>query len=213
MRTFRHAAMVEGTVYCAGQGLALQWRTPEGAHLFSDFFDWLNHQPQGTASFIGTLAGSTFGFLALLAGALFNARLNRLTDDRLRDHDLFVVATALYAELRLIKEMMLANIETLREPNSGDGYFVPLLKVQLLPELLHKIGLLKAEVIMAVTSAYIMIGQDKRELLMLGGETPETAGDEQVWLLKRHGPTLIKMNTVKAGVIDTALKALAPYLK
>ena len=27
---------------------------------------------------------------------------------------------------------------------------------------------------MAVTSAYIMIGQDKRELLMLGGETPET---------------------------------------
>ena len=77
--------------------------------MFSDFFIWLNQQPQGTASFIGTLAGSTIGFLALLAGAMFNARLNRRRDDRLRDQDRTSLATALYAELKQFRDGWIAD--------------------------------------------------------------------------------------------------------
>lgn len=68
--------------------------------MVSDFFVWLNQQPQGTASFIGTLAGSTLGFLALLAGALFNAHLNRSRDNRLRDNDRRVLADGTLCRIR-----------------------------------------------------------------------------------------------------------------
>jgi hypothetical protein len=39
---------------------------------------------ESTMQFLGTLTGSLLGLLAILAGALFNAHLNRARDDRLR---------------------------------------------------------------------------------------------------------------------------------
>lgn len=89
----------------------------------SGFFVWLNQQPPGTASFIGAMAGSTLGFLALLAGAPFSARLNRLRDDRQRQHERTALATALCAELQLIREILVENCMVVGEPNQGDGFF------------------------------------------------------------------------------------------
>jgi hypothetical protein len=89
----------------------------------SGFFVWLNQQPPGTASFIGAMAGSTLGFLALLAGAPFNARLNRLRDDRQRQHVRTALATALCAELQLTREILVENCAVAGEPNQGDGFF------------------------------------------------------------------------------------------
>jgi hypothetical protein len=91
----------------------------------SGFFVWLNQQPAGTASFIGTLAGSALGFCALLAGALFNAHLNHRRDDRQRQQERTALATALYAELELIREILLENCKTLQEPTQAEGFFVP----------------------------------------------------------------------------------------
>jgi hypothetical protein len=51
--------------------------------MFEEFWKWLATLPAGSASFVGTLTGSSFGLLAILIGALFNARLNRSRDDRL----------------------------------------------------------------------------------------------------------------------------------
>jgi hypothetical protein len=67
--------------------------------MLEDFWKWLATLPPSSASFMGTLAGSGLGLLALLAGALFNARLNRKQDDRLREEDRIALASTLYAEL------------------------------------------------------------------------------------------------------------------
>src|SRR5690348_14897307 len=93
--------------------------------MIADFFSWLKQQPQGTASFIGTLAGSSLGFLALLAGALFNAHLNRRRDDRQRQQDRAAVAAALYGELQLTRENLLSNAELLRQGASEQGFLLP----------------------------------------------------------------------------------------
>lgn len=55
---------------------------------------------------IGSLVGSLFGLLAILGGALYNARLNRERDDRLRNEETRSVATALKAEMASIKNML-----------------------------------------------------------------------------------------------------------
>lgn len=47
------------------------------------FWDWLTALPSGAAGFLGTLAGSTLGLLALILGALLNASLNRKRDDQI----------------------------------------------------------------------------------------------------------------------------------
>lgn len=46
-------------------------------------------------------------------------------------------------------------------------FFVPSPTVQIMPELMDRIGLLKSETIKAVTAAYPVIGQSRRELVML----------------------------------------------
>jgi hypothetical protein len=180
--------------------------------MHSGFFVWLNQQPTGTASFMGTLAGSTLGFCALSAGALFNAHLNRRRDDRQRRQDRTALATALSAELQLIREILLDNCDTLRDPNQGDGFFVPSPAVQIMPKLIDRMGLLSAETIKAVTSAYLVIGQYRRELLTLGAAKLQNPDNDQLWLPVGHASNVIRMNTVKADFISVALKALEPYL-
>jgi hypothetical protein len=181
--------------------------------MLSGFFVWLNQQPIGTASFLGTLAGSTLGFCALIAGALFNAYLNRHRDDRQRRQECTALATALSAELQLIREILLDNCKTLQDPVQGDGFFVPAPAVQIMPKLIDRMGLLKAETIKAVTSAYLVIGQYRRELLMLGAAKLQNPDSDQLWLPVAHGPNVIRMNTVKADYISVAVKSLDPYLE
>ncbi len=48
---------------------------------------------------LGTLIGSSLGLIAILAGALFNAQLNRKRDDLLRENDASALRAALIAEL------------------------------------------------------------------------------------------------------------------
>jgi hypothetical protein len=181
--------------------------------MLSEFFDWLSRQPVGTASFLGTLAGSALGFCALIAGALFNAYLNRRRDDRLRWQDRTALATALSAELQLVREILLENCNTLRDPSQGEGFFVPSPAVQIMPKLINRMGLLKAETIKAVTAAYLVIGQYHRELLMLGASKLQNPDSDQLWLRVSHAPNVIRMNTVKADYISAALKTLEPYLE
>jgi hypothetical protein len=85
---------------------------------------------------------------------------------------------------------------------------VPSHTVQIMPELMDRIGLLKSETIKAVTAAYPVIGQSPRELLMLGAETLQRQDNDQLWLPIKYGPTLIRMNTAKAEYITNALKTL-----
>ncbi|MBF0269974.1 MAG: hypothetical protein HQL44_15420 [Alphaproteobacteria bacterium] len=56
----------------------------------------------GVWSYLGSLLGSFLGLLALLAGAFYNAELNRVRDDRLRDEERKGLAGALLAETATI---------------------------------------------------------------------------------------------------------------
>lgn len=50
------------------------------------------------------LIGSTLGFGGLIAGALFNAHLNRRRDNRLRDLEALTIALSLYGEIKLLRD-------------------------------------------------------------------------------------------------------------
>jgi hypothetical protein len=82
-----------------------------------------------------------------------------------------------------------------------------------MPKLIDRMGLLKAETIKAVTSAYLVIRQYRRELLMLGATKLQNPDNDQLWLPTAHGPNVIRMNTVKADYVSAALKSLEPYLE
>jgi hypothetical protein len=62
-------------------------------------WEWLQGLSGGAANFVGAIAGSAIGLIALLVGALFNSHLNRLRDDRIRREETRAVAAALMAEL------------------------------------------------------------------------------------------------------------------
>jgi hypothetical protein len=55
--------------------------------MWADFWNWLAALPGGSASFVGTLAGSSFDLLAILIRAFVNAHLNRKRDDAIKEAD------------------------------------------------------------------------------------------------------------------------------
>jgi hypothetical protein len=183
------------------------------------FWDWLATLPQGSASFVGTLTGSSFGLIALLLGALFNARLNRKRDDRLRDADRQMVAAALHAELSSIETTLLGNVQHLIDnpPEEGGGFVVPdvMHSSLVLKDMLAKIGLLDRSTIRKVIDAYILLGQYLEGLILVGGVMQENLPEGRCLVLM---PTAMKSFTIeynrgRAGMVKKAIDALASYLQ
>lgn len=74
-------------------------------------WDWIQQLSGGGGSFLGALAGSFFGLIAILLGALYNAHLNRQRDDRLRLEDSRALAAALVGELSAIVQACRRNLK------------------------------------------------------------------------------------------------------
>lgn len=109
--------------------------------------------------------GSLLGFVALMVGALWNFKLNRRRDARLREEEALSVAAALYGEIVLLRKevarlaRVVANgymdVGVQRDPIiKFDSHFVeaytlpePLLYKSLGP----KLGLLSPDLILAIT--------------------------------------------------------------
>ncbi len=68
-----------------------------------DFIEWVNTLSPSAAQFWGAVVGVGGGLTAILMGALFNAFLNRLRDDRLRELEGRAVAAAIRSELATMK--------------------------------------------------------------------------------------------------------------
>lgn len=183
----------------------------------SEFWDWLAKLSPGSAGFIGTLTGSTLGLIAILIGALFNARLNRLRDDAIREAERIATASALYAELSGVHRAFVENAESLaqRPPDPGGGFMIPGPSVKIFPELISKLGLLRSDTIITVMTAYLLTEQYLDGLIHLGGtlqaNMPE--GRQVVYLDARHAGMVRRMNEVKAVPVKAAMDALIPYLK
>jgi hypothetical protein len=137
--------------------------------MWAEFWKWIAELPPSSASFVGTLTGSSFGLIALLVGALFNAHLNRRRDDRLRKEDARTVASALRAELSGISETLLQNAESLDQP-AGD-FVAPDIahSVRVMPHLLPKFGLLESDVVRELIDVYVSIDQYCEALILRGG--------------------------------------------
>lgn len=185
--------------------------------MWSELWDWLAKLPPGSASFVGTLTGSSLGLLAILLGALYNARLNRKRDDALREADRIGLASALYAELSGVHRTFVENAEHLakRPPKPGHGFVVPEPSVKLFPELISEIGLLNADTISAVMTAYLLTEQYLDGLILLGGRlrTDMPEGRRAVYLGAEQAEIVREMNEIKAGPVKDAMNALVPYLK
>jgi hypothetical protein len=174
---------------------------------------------RGARGFVGTLTGSSFGLVALLLGALFNAQLNRRRDDRLRDADRQMVAAALHAELSSIERTLSGNAQHLTDnpPEEAGGFLVPdvMHSSLVLKDMLPKIGLFDSSTIRKVIDAYILLGQYLEGLILVGGVMQENLPEGRQLVLM---PTTMKSFTVeynrsRAGVVKEAINALASYVK
>lgn len=185
--------------------------------MLEDFWKWLATLPPGSASFIGTLTGSSFGLLAILAGALFNARLNRKRDERLREEERIALASSLYAELAGIHRTMTTNSQRLTEspPDGDEVSMIPRPTIKILPEVQSKFGLLKSDTVRNVIDAYIVIEQYLDMVILIGGTLRQNMPErrELAYIGAAHSKNVVTLNQGTADHIKTAMDALIPYLK
>ena len=78
-------------------------------------WDWLQQLSGGAGAFLGALAGSFFGLLAILGGALYNAHLNRKRDDRIRQQDTYTAAQAVLGELQAVHAALVPTLRICRK--------------------------------------------------------------------------------------------------
>jgi hypothetical protein len=182
------------------------------------FWDWLAALPPSGASFVGTVTGSCLGLIALLLGALFNARQNRKRDDALRKVDRIVLAKSIYAELRGVHRTLVENAQKLitDPPAVGEGFSVPDLQhsVQVFSHMLPKIGLLPMDVIQKVMDAYVLVQQYLDGIIYLGGTKQDMTGDRRaVFVDTVHAKLVSDINLSRATFIKDVMDALEPSLK
>jgi gas vesicle protein len=184
--------------------------------MLSTFWEWLQTASQGQATFVGALTGSFLGLVALLLGALFNGRLNRKRDDRLRREDQRAVASALRAELEGVQRVLKHQAETMRQEDYAkpdEEINVPDLgqSIRIMPEAISKLGLLDGKTIGAVVTAYEMAEEYSAKLLFLGGRPRVTPDNfrRYVVLPSNRVTQVAQLNDVTAGAIQEALDQLA----
>ena len=175
--------------------------------MLTEFWKWLGQLPPSSASFVGTLTGSSLGLIALLLGALFNAHLNRKRDDCLKKEDARVI-WALKAELSGISETLTQNAEHLDKHVSD--FVVPDLahSVRVMPVLLPKFGLLDVETTREVIGIYVSIDQYCEGLILHGGTiAPNNRADRRLILMPvgRAG-SIAKINRDLAAMIKSVIE-------
>jgi hypothetical protein len=204
--------------------------------MLSSLWQWLHDTSSGQATFVGALTGSLIGFLALLAGALFNAHLNRRRDDRLRREEQRAVATALRAELAGCRRALLRNIQELKKGSTpGARAVMPELaqSIRIMPHMIPKLGLLDEETIDKVANAYLAIDEHGDMMLLFGGrlvdaerespaaEEPQAANEETrrtgsrrlVSVSAKYVPRAIEINEWVAGTIQEAIDRMDAVLR
>jgi hypothetical protein len=106
-------------------------------------WEWIQSLHGGAPPFLGSLTGSLLGLLGILAGALFNAHLNRRRDARLRREEARLMIAALRAELSRLRDTLINNAERLETESPADFYVPDVAhSIKLFPELISKLGLI-----------------------------------------------------------------------
>lgn len=138
--------------------------------------------------------GSVLGFVALIAGALFNFRLNRKRDERLRNEEIVSIACALYGEIVILRQSVarMANAVGYRYIRHGfygdqpiDKHFLEqfaIPKPKLYQALASKVGMLQSQLTLEVVQFYARVEEADTWLprLQEDDERPYTYGVKYV---------------------------------
>ncbi|UFW85968.1 hypothetical protein BjapCC829_39790 [Bradyrhizobium barranii] len=181
--------------------------------------DWLEGLKGGAPAVFGALIGSLVGFGTLVIGALFNAKLSRDRDDRLRKVEVRGVAAALRAELSSIDETLTDNAQRLRDkpPTNSESFLLPDLShsVRMFPALSSKLGGLDDPlVIQEIIQIYIVIDQYYENCLLLGGQPrPEMPNERRLLLMPSNSADHVAtMNFDIAVRVKNGVGLLNKYL-
>lgn len=133
-------------------------------------WDWLQGLQGGAPAVVGSAAGSAFGLISLLFGALVNAHLNRKRDDRLRCQEQVAVLTAIATEIENIVETLRFNAEKLE--SAQHDFRIPDVahSLRLTPRSFDKLVGVSREAILAAVNAQTLVDQYADHLLYRGGE-------------------------------------------
>jgi hypothetical protein len=116
--------------------------------------------------------GALLGFGAIIAGALYNAHLNRKRDARLRSDEVIAVASALYGEIVIVRQGVarMANAVAQRYEENGtrniggndpfDRHFldgIALQPLRLYPSLAGKVGMLPSQISLEIVRFYARV--------------------------------------------------------
>jgi hypothetical protein len=176
----------------------------------------------GSPAFLGALTGSSLDLLAILIGALVNAHLNRRRDDRLRNHEVRALATALQAELKGLHRTLVHNAKEIREgekqkkDEAERAIAIPDLSrsVIIYPEVVSKLGVLDIETIQCVIDAYILVRQYGTRMVIRGGTrgSKERGLDNMIEMPRERAKYIIAASEGVAGEIEKTIKLLERYL-
>lgn len=126
-----------------------------------------------------TGVGAFLGFLALMAAALWNFRLNRRRDAALRDDEALSVAIALYGEVILLRQEIakVAKIIARSETQNRELTWQHIQDITppaaiLYPALASSVGLLPSEILLPIVKFYSDYQEAKENLPMIA-KTPE----------------------------------------
>lgn len=124
--------------------------------------------------------GSLFGLLAILLGALYNFRLNRKRDEKIRSDEANSVAAALYGEILLLRKELAAIARSVsitfinwgmgKSRKGFDNNFLEINQISeplLYKSLAPKLGLLDASLLIPITEFYSNLQQAKLWLHLL----------------------------------------------
>lgn len=138
--------------------------------------------------------GSVLGFIALICGALFNFRLNRKRDERLRNEEIVAVACALYGEIVILRQSVarMANAVGAHHLRYGvyggdpiDTHFIEQFELpmpKLYPALASKVGMLQNQLALEVVRFYARVEEAETWLPLLkeDRERPHSYGVNSV---------------------------------
>jgi hypothetical protein len=177
--------------------------------------EWFLAVSPNVAIFFGAVTGSFVGLFALLLGALYNARLNRARDTRVRTEERKSLAAALSAELCSVADALNRNRTHLQNPIDigGQQILVPDIahSIRIFPGLIDKLGLLDAETIRKVIDAHILIDQYCEMLLIHGAIA--TPGRRIIRMEAQDRGILIAADTSILEQIKAAIESLDCYLR
>lgn len=149
-------------------------------------FDWVETLSPAAGQLIGSFVGVFGGLLVILLGAMYNASLNRKRDDRLLSQEAASVAAAVGGELREISVALKTSRDSVKEANHQKKnefvvFDIPS-RVQIMPALIDKLGLLGPATVSDVINAYRCINIFTALLINMGGRIVEEDGFLMVML-------------------------------